>query len=127
MKSRLSLGKQDKLRHSRQFREVYTRGRRFSGPHLTIILMPNQLYVSRLGLMVSKKQFKLSTQRHFIQRRLREAYRLNKARFLPGYDIIISVQKFNKDKIGFEDIKEELLSLAQKAGILKSKPDNLDS
>jgi len=39
--------------------------------------------------------------------------------FLPGYDIIITALRFNKDNARFEDIKKELLFLAQKARLLK--------
>ena len=113
------LNKQEKLRRNCQFMEVYTRGRRLSGPHLTIFFIVNQLKVNRLGLSVRKKRFKLSTDRHYIQRRLREAYRLTKRRFLPGHDIVISAQRFNKGKTSFEEIKSELLSLAQKARLIK--------
>ena len=119
MKPGLSLTKQERLRDSRQFKEVYTWGRRLKGPHLAIFFMPNRLKTSRLGLSVTKKRFKLSARRHYIRRRLREAYRLNKMRFLPGYDIIITAFRFNKDKTSLEDIKKELLALAQKAGLLK--------
>lgn len=119
MKLRLNLGKQEKLRRNRQFKEVYMRGRRLSGPHLTISFLPNRLKHSRLGLSVSKKRFGSSVRRHYIQRRLREAYRLNKMSFLPGYDIIITALRFNKDNARFEDIKKELLFLAQKARLLE--------
>lgn len=114
------LNKQEKLRRSRQFQEAYIRGRRLSGPHLTIFFKPNQLQDSRLGLTVSKKRFKLSCRRHYIQRRLREAYRLNKKRFLPGYDIVISARRFDQGKTRFQDLQNELLSLAQKAKLLRA-------
>lgn len=121
MTSRLSLKKREKLRRFGEFREIYIGGRRLSGPHLTMFFKPNQLTHNRLGLSVAKKRFKLSTCRHNIQRCLREVYRLNKMRFLPGYDLVISAHRFNEDKIRLEDIKKELLSLAQKAGLLKTE------
>ncbi|UCB56716.1 MAG: ribonuclease P protein component [Candidatus Omnitrophota bacterium] len=110
--------KQQKLRRNRQFREVYMRGRRQSGPLLTLFFMPNKLKLSRMGLSVTKKRFRLSVRRHYIQRRLREAYRLNKMRFLQGYDIVIVARNIKKTT-GFGEITAELLSLAQKAKLLK--------
>ena len=124
MNSGRELKKQEKLRRRCEFKEIYTRGRRLNGPHLTIFFKANQLNFNRLGLSVTKKRFKLSVRRHSIQRRLREAYRLNKMRFLPGYDLVISAQRFDKDKTCFEDIKKELLSLAQKARLLKNRAIN---
>ena len=116
---RARVEQKEKLRQSRQFQEIYARGRRLKGPHLAIFCRLNGLPYNRLGLSVSKKRFKLSVRRHYIQRRLREAYRLNKLRFLPGHDIVITAFRFNKGKIRLVDIKSELLSLAGKAGLLK--------
>lgn len=118
----LGLGakKQDRIRRSREFQEIYARGHKLSGPHLTVHHKPNHLQVNRLGLSTSKKRFKLSVQRHYAQRCLREAYRLNKDRFLPGHDIVISARRWERDKTRFAEIKDEFLSLAQKAGLLKA-------
>lgn len=144
----LGLTKQEKLRHSRQFEQIYRRGRRLTGPHLTMYFQPNGLNFSRFGLAVSKRRVKLSTQRHYFRRRLREAYRRNKLRFVPGYDIAIGVNRTlgpdqsRKDvradrktrcapsskaiqmgKSGkarhFAQLQKELLFLAQKARLLK--------
>jgi len=107
------------LKRSQDFKQVYSRGRRLKGPHLTFFFIPNRLDHSRLGLTVAKKHFKLSVRRHYIQRRLREAVRLNKDRFLPGYDIVLSAQRFEKEKITLSEVQEEILSLAHKVGLLK--------
>jgi len=117
----LTLSKRERLQRNRQFQEIYVRGHRLSGPHLTIFFQPNKLNFNRLGLSVRKKRFKLSARRHLIQRYLREAFRLNKMCLLPGYDIIISAQRFDfdKDKTSFEELKKEFLFLAQKARLLK--------
>jgi len=137
--------KQERVRRSREFKQIYSRARRLSGPHLTVFLEPNQLTYNRLGLSVSKRRFKLSVQRHCLLRRLREVYRLNKMRFLPGYDIVISVhrrrgfagpssvakdgstlaredaRRFGQKNLRLKEIKEELLALAQRAGLLRSQ------
>ncbi len=80
---------------------------------------------------MTKKSFKLSTTRHSIQRRLREVYRLNKMRFLTGYDLVISMRRVartqgagsggSKGRV-FAVIKEELLALARQARLLKVEP-----
>jgi ribonuclease P protein component len=119
MSSRLKLGKQEKIRRSHQFQAAYSRARRLSGAHLTVFFTPNNLTYNRLGLSVSKRRFKLSVRRHYLLRRLREAYRLNKMHFAPGFDIVISAQRFDLASLCWEDLKTELLTLAQKAGLLK--------
>ena len=113
-----TLGRHQRLRRSAQFAQVYTRGRRISGPHLTIFYLPNQLDYNRLGLSVGKKRFKLSCQRHFIQRCLREAFRLNKRRFFSGYDLVLSVHRLKVQKQARPEIAQEMLALAKKARLL---------
>ena len=119
MTPRLNFKKQERIRRSRDFKQLYSRARRLSGPHLTINFAPNQLTHNRLGLSVSKRRFRLSVQRHCLARLLREVYRLNKMRFLSGYDIIVSARRFEQRNPRLEEIKKELLALAQKAGLLK--------
>jgi ribonuclease P protein component len=114
-----TLSKEQKLRKSGQFRHVYTGGRRLSGPRLTIFYQANNLRHNRLGLAVRKKRFKLSTRRHYIQRRLREAYRHHQMLFLPGYDIVVSAHRLEESPSAYNQIRDELLSLARKAGLLK--------
>lgn len=114
-----TLAKAQRLRRSERFRQVYAGGRRLSGPHLTIFYQANNLQHSRLGLTVTKRRFKLSCRRHYIQRRLREAYRHHQMLFLSGYDIVISAHRLEKGHAAYQQIKDELLALAQKAGLLK--------
>jgi ribonuclease P protein component len=109
-----------KLWRSREFRDIYSKGLKVHGPRLTLYYMSNQLGLLRLGLSVRKKSFKLSTQRHLVQRRLRENFRLNRRRFLPGYDIVISARRFNEKWVLSKELQSEFLDLAQKAGLLKN-------
>lgn len=54
-------------------------------------MAPNGLDHPRLGLTVSRKVGG-AVVRNRIRRRLREAYRHNKDRFPPGYDVVIGVK-----------------------------------
>ncbi|MFH1046460.1 MAG: ribonuclease P protein component [Candidatus Omnitrophota bacterium] len=107
-----------KLCRRGEFQETYARGRKFRGRYLILFCAPNRLEQTRLGLSVGKKSFKLSTQRHLIQRRLREAYRRHKQQFAAGYDLVIVSQRFDEKRTTFAQLAQELLDLAKKAGIL---------
>lgn len=120
MNPRLNLSNQERLRNRRQYAQVYQRGQRISGPRLIIYFLPNQLEFNRLGISVSKRNFKLSTRRHCIQRRLRELYRLHKRDFAPGYDIVISARRPQKHEFAYAQIEQELLGLAHKVKLLQS-------
>jgi ribonuclease P protein component len=124
-RAQLGLVTQERLRNSRRFREIIMWGRKIRGPHLTIFYQPNALRHNRLGISVRKKRVKLSTQRHLIKRRLREAYRTNKMLFLPGNDIVISFNgyknKVMSNSVNFAQLRQELLLLAGKANLLISE------
>lgn len=116
----LCLSRDERLRKRRDFISVYDRGLRHKGPHLTLFYLANKLDYNRLGISVSKKRFRLSVQRHYIQRLLRSAYRESKWSFLPGYDLVIVAHKFSAKKVDFAVIKQELLSVAGKKGLIKA-------
>ena len=121
MRLKLGLETEDRLHHSRDFKEIYARGCKLNGPHLILFWLPNRSKRSRLGISVTKKRFKLSTERHRVQRWLREAYRLNKSRLVSGYDIVICARGFNKAKMRFAQINRELAGLLVKAQLFENK------
>lgn len=110
--------KQLRLWRSREFQEVYTRGRKFKGPHFTFFCLPKQGSLTRMGLSVTKKRFKQSTQRHLVQRRLREVFRLNKSRIMPGYTIVLVAERFDEKKVTLRELEKDFLTLGKKAGII---------
>ena len=67
-------------------------GKRRHTPHFTVIFKENGLGNTRLGITVTK-EIGNSAQRNNIKRLVREFYRLNKAHFPQGYDIVIAPKK----------------------------------
>ena len=55
-----------------------------------------------------------------VRRRLREIYRLNEEQFLPGWDIVVVARSRCVDA-DFKKLTHAYLSLAQKAGVLKTQ------
>ena len=77
----------------------------------------NGTNTNRVGITVSKK-LGHAVVRNRIRRRLREVYRLNEEKFLPGWDIVV-VARTRSLNCSFEQLTGAYLSLAAKAGILK--------
>ena len=103
-----------KLNHI--FRRLYkTSG--FAGPYLVLYARKNRSESNRVGITVSKKLGKAHI-RNRIRRRLREVYRLNEEKFLPGWDIVLVGRGKALDG-DFAAITKSFLSLAGKAGILR--------
>ena len=83
---RHGLGSDERIRRRAEFERAYAQGQRASGRFLTVVVLPNGLAVSRLGLAASKKLGD-AVRRNRARRRVREVFRRNKP--VPGYDIVV--------------------------------------
>ena len=103
-----------KLNHI--FRRLYSSGGK--GNHLLVLYARrNRVGINRVGVTVSKKLGK-AVVRNRVRRRLREVYRLNESRFLPGWDIVV-VARGRAVESSFSEMTKAYLSLAKKLGILR--------
>ena len=103
-----------KLNHI--FRRLYhTSG--FADGFLVLYARKNRTPGNRVGITVSKK-LGHAVVRNRTRRRLREVYRLNEQRFLPGYDIVV-VARTRAVEAPFDALTASYLALAKKAGILR--------
>ena len=105
-----------KLNHI--FRRLYATSGHANG-YLVLYARPNRTGGNRVGLTVSKK-LGCAVVRNRVRRRLREVYRLNEDRFLPGWDIVV-VARSRCIRAEFGTLTQAYLSLAEKAGILRQE------
>ena len=103
-----------KLNHI--FRRLYATSGQANG-YLVLYARPNRSPANRVGITGSKK-LGHAVVRNRIRRRLREVYRLNEDKFLPGYDIVV-VARSRCISASFQKLTGAYLALAEKAGILK--------
>ncbi|MBQ9148381.1 MAG: ribonuclease P protein component [Oscillospiraceae bacterium] len=111
-----------KFSTSLKFNHIFQRLYRTSGQangHLVLYARRNRTGVNRVGITVSKKLGKAHI-RNRVRRRVREVYRLNEAKFRPGFDIVIVVRG-KAIEAPFDQLTESYLSLANKAGLLVDK------
>ncbi len=103
-----------KLNHI--FRRLYaTAG--VANSYLVLYARRNRTATNRVGVTVGKK-LGHAVVRNRVRRRLREIYRLNEDRFLPGWDIVV-VARHRCIDADFGKLTHAYLSLAEKAGILR--------
>ena len=103
-----------KLNHI--FRRLYaTSGH--ANSFLVLYARKNRSDTNRVGVTVSKK-LGCAVVRNRVRRRLREVYRLNEAKFAPGWDVVV-VARSRCIAADFQKLTEAYLSLAKKAGILE--------
>ena len=103
-----------KLNHI--FRRLY-RSNGQANSCLVLYARKNRTSTNRVGITVSKTLGK-AVVRNRVRRRIREAYRLNEERFLPGWDIVI-VARSRAVSVSFQKLTQSLLSLSEQAGILE--------
>ena len=89
------------LKNTNQFKIVYNNGKSYANRDLVMYLRKNDSDTNRLGISVSKKVGN-SVVRHRVTRLIRESYRLNEAKLLQGYDIVVVARANAKGKDYFE-------------------------
>lgn len=102
-----------KLNHI--FRRLYA-SQPYANGYLVLYARRNRTGKNRVGVTVGKK-LGHAVVRNRVRRRLREIYRLNEDKFLPGWDIVL-VGRGKALDADFAAMTKSFLSLAKKAGIL---------
>lgn len=109
----------NRLKTDRDFKKVLKMGRSFYSPNIKLKLFKNNLPQSRFGFIIGTKISKKSTIRNRLKRQAREIIRLKikSGAVGPGFDVIVSL---GAGLIGkkYKEIKNELLSLLARAGLL---------
>jgi len=99
----------ERLRSQRDFQCALRYGSRRHTEHFTVILRPNALQVSRLGVAVSKKVGN-AVKRNRIKRHLREFFRLHKQRLPQAHDLMI-IAKMDAATLTYHEVREELAAV----------------
>jgi len=107
------------LKNTNQFKIVYNNGKSYANRDLVMYLRKNDSDTNRFGISVSKKVGN-SVVRHRVTRLIRESYRLNEAKLLQGYDIVVVARANAKGKDYF-DICRAFLHLAKLHRIIEEK------
>lgn len=104
-----------KLNHV--FRRLYQKGDQAGNRYLVLYARKNRTRENRVGITTGKKLGHAVT-RNRVRRRLREIYRLNEDRFVPGYDIVV-VARSQAVNASFAQLQDSYLALAARVGILR--------
>ena len=108
------------LKRNHLFRRLYQKGRSAANKYLVVYCRRNGLQENRIGLTVSAKLGK-AVVRNRTRRRLREIYRLNEARFTPGWDLVVVARSRAVDA-PYKKLEEAYLSAAEKLGLMREEP-----
>ncbi len=99
------------------FEEISKNGKGFSSPFLSIKYLKNDQKISLFATVVSKKVSKISPKRNLVKRRINSVLNNNKNVIKQGFFVVFYVKPGALDR-SFDQIKEEVLNLLKKTGLL---------
>ena len=108
------------LKENNEFRRINRKGKSAVSPQLVIYCQRNRRGHSRLGVSVSTK-LGCAVVRNRVRRRIREIYRLNKAKMLPGYDLIV-VARVRAVETDYQKLDRTYLRLLEQLDLLREDP-----
>lgn len=106
------LTRADRMKKRYEFRQVQLNGRRIHTPHFLVVVQPNALHNTRLGITVTKK-VGTAVQRNRIKRVVREVFRRNRRLFPAAHDVVF-IAKRNATSIDYDGLVSELERAARK-------------
>ncbi|MEJ2365029.1 MAG: ribonuclease P protein component [Deltaproteobacteria bacterium] len=109
LQKRFSLKKYERLQRRKDFELAFRNGSRRQTKNFTIILRPNGLEFSRLGVIVGKKVGN-AVKRNRVKRYLREYFRLHKHKLPPSHDVVI-IAKRDAATLAYQNVREELAAV----------------
>lgn len=108
------------VKENYEVRRIYRKGKSAVSPQLVIYCQRNRRGHSRLGVSVSTK-LGCAVVRNRVRRRIREIYRLNKAKMLPGYDLIV-VARVRAVETDYQKLDRTYLRLLEQLDLLREDP-----
>ena len=109
------------LKSNRDFRRLYSRGKRAVSPTLVLYVQRNRSGCNRLGITVSKKLGN-AVARNKVRRRLREIYRLHERQIVRGYDLVV-VSRVRACTADYHQLEAAFLSACAQLGLLTEGDD----
>ncbi len=107
-----SYRKLERIIKTSRFRAIYQQGVWKASRNFTIITCPNDQGIKRLGITVSKKAGN-AVRRNRIKRLIREFFRLNKALFPEGCDVVVMAKK-DMPALSYQETCKELMELFER-------------
>jgi len=105
------------LRNTRQFNQVYKRGKSVVTKHVVMYSVKNGLDENQVGFSVSKKVGK-AVVRNRVKRLMKESFRLNAEKIVDGYDIVFVARVRLKDS-NYRDVEKAMLYCFQKGQLMR--------
>ncbi|MEJ6791760.1 MAG: ribonuclease P protein component [Lacinutrix sp.] len=112
---KLTYNKHEKLKSQKTIEQLFIEGKSVSAYPLRLVYLKHDDSL-KVGVSVSKRNFKLAVDRIRIKRLLREAYRLNKSLLINNEvnDYVLMILYLSKDMPDFEIVNTKTIKLLSK-------------
>lgn len=107
------------IKRNHEFRRLYQKGKSAVSPCLAVYCRKNRCGKNRIGLTVGTKVGK-AVIRNRVRRRIKEAYRMNEAKYTLGWDIVV-VARVKAAHVRYRELERSLLKLSDKLGLLSNE------
>lgn len=107
------LAKEQRLRHDKDIKALFAKGKSVFGMQIGIKFKKNQLPTSRFTVVVGTKVSKRAVERNRLKRRLRAIVQKHFETIAPGYDVMILTKKEALTKT-FAELETQACSLFKK-------------
>lgn len=114
------LPKEHRLRRNRDFNRVFKKGKSFFVQEIGIKSLPNNLEVTKIGIVVSTKLTKKAVERNRLKRQLREVIRHALPEIREGFDLMIITRPGILGK-SYREIDEVVRKILGRLRLLKSQ------
>ena len=107
-----------RLSHTKSFAIVFKEGRYAASQELSFKWRKNNLPYSRVGFVVSKKNFTKAVDRNYAKRLLREAMKTKLFALRAGFDIIV-LYRYKPEHVRLDALAKNLHLLLEKNNLLQ--------
>jgi len=111
---RRSLSKEEIVKRKPEIDRIFKTGKKYSCRGLKLIISKNQLDLDRI-VVIPIRHYGNAVQRNKIRRQIKEIWRCEKPRMIPGYDFAFIV--YPGKVLNHDSQKEQIYSLCDKAGV----------
>lgn len=104
------------MKKNYEFRRLYSKGKSAATPVLVVYCRKTNRAYNRIGITVTNKIGK-AVHRNRVRRRIREIYRLNEHRLLPGTDMVI-VARVRSRYVSYQELERAFLAACKRLNVL---------
>ncbi len=109
---------ENRLKKKKDFERIFEEGVTMKNSCFFLRLVKNELNITRVGFIVSKKVSRKAVERNRIKRLFREIVRLKMSEIKPGLDMVFIVLSNSKEK-SFLELKQEIERILEKINTKK--------